>query len=92
MPAASLADDIALTAKVLVGMARNPGASLVHMRQANQVDIGQLAKAVGTSPEVIRSWEAGLASPAPHECLRWLATLYEMAEWRARAAGGPSSE
>jgi DNA-binding transcriptional regulator YiaG len=73
-------------------MARNPGASPAQMRLTGQVDIGQLAKAVGTSPEIIRAWESGLASPAPHECLRWLATLYEMSEWRARAAGAGSGD
>jgi DNA-binding transcriptional regulator YiaG len=91
MPAASLADDIALTSRVLVGMARNPGMSPAQVRMAGQVDVGELAKAAGASPEQVRSWEAGLSRPPPHQGLVWLSSLYDLADWRARGAAGEAS-
>ena len=82
MPAHSIGDDVALISRVLAGMHQQGLAR--QLRQSASLDVNVVAKACGTDPATVRSWEDGTAAPGAHQGLVWLSAIHEAAGWRAR--------
>jgi len=87
MAAHSLADDVNLIGRILVGMHQQGMAR--QLRQASGLSTSMIAKAAGCSPEIVTAWESGVAMPSTHQGLVWLNALHDAAGWRA-LAGEPA--
>lgn len=70
-----LTDDVERLTAVMVRQHQRGGLA-AQIRRESQLEASEIAKACGTSPDVVRAWEDGRAQPTTHEALAWLHLMY----------------